>query len=246
MKILNVILCSSKFINGDINYNKSNIIEQLKKPAHNKIDFIFFGEAYLNGFDSLSWNYFEDKELHETTMDTVSHLGKMAKKYSRGLGFGYFEFVDQSVYSSYIVYDSSGNILCNYRRITKGWRFDYVDTNHYKEGNVIGEFTYKGKHFGISLCGDIWDDSLYNDLLNKNFDVMVWPVYIDYEPDVWENKLKHEYIMRSSKTASNVLFVNSVSDELAYGGTYFLSGGELIEETKMSKEGMSENINIYI
>ncbi len=236
--LMNIILCSSKFINGDINYNKSIIIKQLKKPAKNKIDFIFFGEAYLNGFDSLSWNYSEDKKLNLVTMNTVKYLGEMAKKYNKGLGFGYFEFVGNSVYSSYIIYDSNGEVLCNYRRITKGWRFDHVDPTYYKEGNVIGEFKYKGKHFGISLCGDIWDDSLHNELLNKNFDVMIWPVYIDYKPDIWEEKEKYEYIKKSRGVASKVLFVNSVSDEPSYGGTYFLSDGILIEETKMSKEGL--------
>ncbi len=233
---MNIILCSSKFINGDINYNKSQIINQLKKPAHNKIDFIFFGETYLNGFDSLTWDYFEDEKISGITMDTVKYLGEMAKKYSKGLGFGYFEFVNQSIYSSYIVYDSMGNILCNYRRISKGWRFGYVDTNHYKEGNVIGEFIYREKHFGISLCGDLWDDSLQNELLNKNFDVLVWPVYIDYKPDIWESKVKLEYIIRSKEVASKVLFINSISGNATSGGTYYLSDGELIEETKMSKD----------
>lgn len=241
---MNIILCASKSMNRDIEYNKTKIIEQLKKPINKKIEFIFFGEAYLNGFDSLSWNFFEDKLFQEETMNTVKYLGEMAKKYNRGLGFGYFEFVDSTIYSSYIVYDSNGDILCNYRRITTGWRFDHVNTNYYKEGNLIGEFVHKGKHFGISLCGDIWDDSLYNELLNKNFDVMVWPVYLNYEPIDWEDKEKDEYIKRSKGTAEKVLFINSVSDEPARGGTFFLDKGKLIKETKMSSKETYLLINL--
>ena len=54
-------LAQYKFINNDISFNLS----QLKRAASQysgKVDLLCFGESFLQGFDSLSWDYENDKK----------------------------------------------------------------------------------------------------------------------------------------------------------------------------------------
>ncbi|MGS0973171.1 MAG: carbon-nitrogen hydrolase family protein [Candidatus Izemoplasmataceae bacterium] len=233
---MNVLLCSSKFVNNDIKHNSNKMIELLQKKSYQKIEFLFFGESFLNGFDALTWNRYEDLKIKEETNKYIDILSKKCKEYNRGLGFGYFEFDDEKIYSSYIVFDSNGNKLVNYRRITNGWRFPNVDTSIYCEGLSIGMFEYKGYKFGIGLCGDVWIEALYNQFLNYNFDVFVWPVFVNYDPTIWKENERVDYMMRSKSLGTHVLYINSISNGPSYGGTYFQANGELIGETEPSED----------
>jgi len=233
---VNVLLCSSKFINGDIEYNANKMIELLKKKSENRIDFLFFGESFLNGFEALTWDYYKDLKMKEKTDSYLKVLSEKCIQYNRGLGFGYFEYDNGKIYSSYIIYDNNGNTLINYRRITSGWRYPNVDTSVYTEGQSIASFLYNNKKIGIGLCGDIWHEPLYGELLNQNFDVFIWPVYVNYSIDKWNEDERTDYMLRSRSLGQHVLYINSVSDEPSFGGTYFQANAVLIEETVPSSE----------
>lgn len=56
-------LASKEFINKDIEKNTNTIIETMIEAKENNANMICFGEAFLQGFDSLSWNYEKDKEM---------------------------------------------------------------------------------------------------------------------------------------------------------------------------------------
>ncbi|EPV4646920.1 TPA: hypothetical protein ACSQIM_001141 [Clostridium perfringens] len=56
-------LASKEFINKDIEKNTHTIIKFMIEAKENNAHMICFGEAFLQGFDSLSWNYEKDKEI---------------------------------------------------------------------------------------------------------------------------------------------------------------------------------------
>lgn len=55
--------------NKDITYNLSQI-ERAMREVQGKVDLICFGEAYLQGFDCLCWDYKTDKNV-AVDMSTV-------------------------------------------------------------------------------------------------------------------------------------------------------------------------------
>ena len=241
---MNIWLCASKFKNNDIQHNANKIIELLKKKSTDKIDFLFFGESFLHGFEALSWNYDNDILMKKETDKTIHIISEACKEHNRGVGFGYFEFDQDEVYSSYIVIDSNGKTLTNYRRISTGWRYPNVDKNIYKEGKSIAIFNYHNKKIGIGLCGDIWDNDLYNEYLNHQFDVFIWPVYVNYDIDKWITEERTEYLKRSKSLGTHVLYINSVSDEPSYGGTYYQHNGSLIQETELQSTEVSLKVKV--
>lgn len=75
-------LVSYEFKNGEIEYN----IEKIEKAiisANGKADLLCFGETFLQGFDSLSWNYETDKDVAITKdsliMEKLKNLVKSIK-----------------------------------------------------------------------------------------------------------------------------------------------------------------------
>ena len=50
-----IALAAVGFKNGDTAYNKEKILETMREYS-GKADLVLFGETFLQGFDSLSWN----------------------------------------------------------------------------------------------------------------------------------------------------------------------------------------------
>ncbi len=59
---MKVGLVSYNFINNDIKYNLKQIRRACEEMS-GKVDFLVFGEAFLQGFDALVWDYEIDKIL---------------------------------------------------------------------------------------------------------------------------------------------------------------------------------------
>ena len=55
-------LASYQSKNRDTLFNM-NQIEKVMKDYQGKVDLVCFGEAFLQGFDSLSWKYDIDKDI---------------------------------------------------------------------------------------------------------------------------------------------------------------------------------------
>ena len=71
-------LAAAGFINGDIEYNKAVLADTLGKCA-GKADAVIFGEAFLQGFDSLNFTAGHDSwllmaHIFETILSFVSHV----------------------------------------------------------------------------------------------------------------------------------------------------------------------------
>lgn len=60
---MKIALASAKFINNDIAYNLHQMERYARCAKDSGSDLICFGETFLQGFDSLCWNYEKDKEI---------------------------------------------------------------------------------------------------------------------------------------------------------------------------------------
>ena len=225
-----IALAAVGFKNGDIAYNKEKIKTVIRNHGNKQVDLILFGETFLQGFDSLSWNYDSDKSIAVKMNDPViDEIRKTAKEYSVAVSFGYIEKTDDSLFSSQLTVGKDGEILDNFRRVSIGWKEPVADS-HYKEGDGFHTFMFEGKKVAVGLCGDLWDDENVEQMKRLNADVVLWPVYTDFNYEEWNKTIKHEYAEQAARFGHSVFYVNSVcmdreGFEIARGGaTYFLDG----------------------
>jgi len=82
-------LASMGFLNGDVQYNKNIIIDTVKKHSQNA-DIVIFGEAFLQGFYSITFDCEHDMELAITQDDSIIwEICSIAKRYNTAISFGY-------------------------------------------------------------------------------------------------------------------------------------------------------------
>lgn len=240
-KNLKIGLISETFRDGDIQYNVQQIKKRLIACSEQDFDLICFGEAFLQGFEALSWEYEEDlKRSLAQNHAIIQSLQDLAKKYKIALSFGYFEQAQGSIYCSYMVVSDAGKIIDNYRRVSRGWKESIADSNFYQEGSGFSLFTYKGKTFTTAICGDLWDDANLASLQQLQVDCVLWPNYLDFSIDKWEREEKEEYILRVKDIQAPVLMINSyVEDEKrAKGGCFVFKDNTILQELPLGKLGV--------
>ena len=208
-------------------------IERAMKESEGKADLLCFSEAFLQGFDSLVWDYDTDSKMAVTqTSKEITQIREWTKRYGIGIVTGYIEKEDDHIYSSCIVIDD-GEIVCNYRRISKGWKeFDRTD-GHYREGNETKEFFLSGKRFMIALCGDLWDAPERF----KTEGILLWPVYVSFPVEAWEKEEIDAYGKQAALAADDVLMVNCIDPVWdCHGGCFVFHKGEVISRIGFDKE----------
>ena len=114
-------LVSYRCENRNTEFNMRQI-ELAMQRAEGKADMLCFGEAFLQGFDALCWDYDTDRETAlELSSETIDRLKGWTVQYGIALATGYIEREQDKLYSSYAVI-ADGGIIHNYRRISKGWK----------------------------------------------------------------------------------------------------------------------------
>ena len=149
-------LVSYRCENRNIAYNMKQIELAMQRSA-GKADLLCFGEAFLQGFNALCWDYDRDQAIAlGRSSETISQLRSWTKRYGIALIAGYIEKDREKLYSSCVAL-SDGEMIHNYRRISKGWK-EYSKTDgHYCEGNETDPFYLQGKGMKLALCGDLWE-----------------------------------------------------------------------------------------
>lgn len=220
--------------NRDIGFNTSQI-ERAMKSSEGKADLLCFGEAFLQGFDSLCWDYDTDKSIAlELSTETIGQLCDWTVRYGVSLATGYIEKAQDKLYSSCVVI-SDGDIVHNYRRISKGWKEFSITDEHYCEGTDTEPFVLKGQDIGIALCGDLWD---FPDRFRTD-GILIWPVYVNYSPDEWNSGVLDEYSAQAALVAENVLMINPIDDDpVNHGGAFHFHDGRIISKIPFDKEGI--------
>ena len=232
---MRIALATVKIVDRDINYNLSKMQHYMEIAKANGADLVCFGESFLQGFNALSWQYDKDKEIALTTFSQeFFKIKTLTKEICIDVLFGYSEREKANIYSSCALI-SQGKIVCNYRRISKGWK-EYSKTDeHYKEGREVIIFNYKGKKCAIGLCGDLWE---YPEKFNLGEDILFWPVYVCWTKEEWENGGIHEYAEQASLCCVNTLYINSICEGDAFGGAAQFSSGRIQKELPIYKEGL--------
>ena len=226
-------LVSYEFNNGKIEYNIKKI-EKAIISANGKADLLCFGETFLQGFDSLSWNYEIDKNIAITKDSAIMEkLKKLSEKHKIDLGIGYIEREKEKIYSSFIVIEK-GKIIHNYRRITKNWKEYSITDEHYCEGEISETFIYKNREFKIALCGDMW---ICPEKFKTN-GILLWPVYCNFTKDEWKNTEQFDYAVQSKSASDNVLLVNSITtgEPISVGGAHYFKNGKIEKSLELDKE----------
>lgn len=228
---MNIGLVSYEFRNNDIPFNLSQM-ERAIDCTKGKVDLLCFGETFLQGFDSLNWDYDNDKEVAiSLDSDMMKKICGLSLWGGIGLLFGYIERDGENLYSSYALADGGG-VLHNYRRISKGWKEYTITDFHYKEGTSVEEFAYQDRKFMIALCGDLWE---YPEKFRTD-GVLLWPVYVNFSLEEWREQ-EPAYAKQSSLAARQALMVNSISsDPKSYGGAFYFKDGNLVSRTEYGKE----------
>ncbi|MDI9472543.1 MAG: carbon-nitrogen hydrolase family protein [Tissierellia bacterium] len=229
-------LATFEFKNRDILFNLSQI-ERGVKEASGKVDLLCFGEAFLQGFDSLCWEFEADKRIAiEQDSERMNSVCKLSKKYGLDLIFGYIEREDDRLYSSCAVIEK-GCLSYNYRRISRGWKEYLLTDDHYKEGDDVVEFIYKGNSIMLAICGDMWD---YLEMYKTN-GLIIWPVFLNFTLEEWEQVYEVDYAQQALLCADRVLMINSISHETepgGIGGSFYFINGMIKEKAEYGKESI--------
>ncbi|MFZ3070660.1 MAG: carbon-nitrogen hydrolase family protein [Anaerolineaceae bacterium] len=240
---MKVGLIAEQFINGDVEFNLHQIEKWLNASSHQGFDLLCFGEAFLQGFDGLTWEYMADLQIAlEQTDPRILSLSKLAKVHQTGLGFGYIEKEGQTLYSSYLVVSAQGEKVTNFRRISPGWKESITDERYYREGHDFKTFELCNKKIAIAICGDLWHDDLLANLKKQQAELVLWPLYLDYTTEQWVSGEREAYARRAGELNVPVLMINSYVDalNLAKGGACVFSNGMVAQELPMEETGLLE------
>ncbi len=232
---MKIALASAKIIDRDINHNISQMKRYMVEAKAKDADLVCFGEAFLHGFNALTWQYDEDKRIAlNTSSKEFMQIKALTKEIGIDVLFGYNELECDTIYSSCALV-TDGRIIYNYRRISKGWKECSKTDEHYKEGEAVEVFDYKGKKCVIGLCGDLWD---YPERFALGEDLLFWPVYVSWTKEEWENSGKTEYAEQAKLCCESVLYINSICNGDAFGGAAQFFNGKIQKELPVFNEGL--------
>lgn len=220
--------------NRDTAFNMKQIELAMQRSA-GKTDLLCFGEAFLQGFDALCWDYEADKTIAlELSSDTISQLRIWTIQYGLSLIVGYIEKFEEKLYSSCVVL-SNGEILYNYRRISKGWKEFSITDGHYCEGDQTSAFHFHGKEISLALCGDLWE---FPDRF-KTDQLLIWPVYVNYTVEEWNQGTLDDYAAQAALAADDVFMINPIDREpVNHGGSFHFHKGQPVAKIPFDKEGI--------
>lgn len=232
-------LVSEVFRDGDLEFNANQIKKRLLKCSQLGFNLVCFGEAFLQGFEALNWDYNIDSKLAVSQTDEIiNSLRKTAKKEQIALSFGYFEKANNAIYCSNLFISSTGEILNNFRRLSQGWKVAEAGCS-YKEGKGFSVFNYWGKDFATAICGDLWQAKNLRLAEELAIDCLLWPNYVDYSNEKWKAE-KGEYARQVQPISAPVLLINSYVEQTdrAKGGCCVFKNGEVVKELPSGEVGV--------
>ncbi|MBR5547220.1 MAG: carbon-nitrogen hydrolase family protein [Clostridia bacterium] len=240
---MKIALVSARVRNNDVPFNLAQMRKYMLQAKAQNADLICFGESFLQGFDAFSWEYEKDRAIALSVEDDLfRQLIHESAELGIDLLFGFLERDDQTLYSSCALL-GNGRIIRLYRRVSVGWKESTFTDDHYREGDTVEAFDYRGKKCLIALCGDLWDVTAPR--FQQNQELTFWPLYISFSEDEWygaENE-RQQYADKVEELGGNVLMINSVDDPApsespALGGCYWFVSGTVKAELPLGSEGM--------
>lgn len=68
---MKIALASARIVDRDMDHNLSQMERYMKEAKAMGADLVCFGEAFLQGFNALTWQYERDREVAVTTSSPV-------------------------------------------------------------------------------------------------------------------------------------------------------------------------------
>lgn len=232
---MKIALAAARQIDRDIEWNLGRMKRFMELAKADGADLVCFGETFLQGFDCFDWEFEQDRQMAVTLVsEPIRRIAHLTRELDLDVMFGFAELAGESIYSSAVLI-AAGQVKQLYRRISRGWK-EYSRTDeHYREGEEVPVFEYRGRKFSIGLCGDLWD---HPERFALEEDVLLWPVYISYTPQQWESGVREEYAHQAAKCCSKTLLVNCVCDGDASGGAAYFEDGKTVSALPMGGEGI--------
>lgn len=157
---MKIAVCQINTVVGDIEYNKSKIIEGYRKGIADQADLVIFPELSLVGYPPL--DLVEKKEFRQAVFIAADKVASITTDV--GLIFGAITEDDDKIGTD--VHNSA--LLCYNGKIqfiqhkTLIPNYDVFDEMRYFDSaKEIFVHEFKGEKLGISICEDIWNDADY-------------------------------------------------------------------------------------
>ena len=225
-------LSASRCENRNLSHNLRQI-ESAMASSRGQVDLLCFSEAFLQGFDALTWNYSVDRDIAlPLSSPTMPTLKDWTLRYGMSLATGYIERDNDALYSSCAVL-SGGRLVHNYRRVSPGWKESSRTDFHYREGADTGPFTLLGHQITLALCGDLWE---YPHRFRTDH-LLIWPVYVDFSLSEWNGGELDEYAAQAALASPHTLMVNSI-DSASHGGAFHFHNGRTAARLPFDQEGI--------
>jgi len=155
-----IAVCQINSIIGDLDFNKSKIIDSYKRGVKDKVDLVICPELSLVGYPPL--DLVEKKEFRDAAARKALEIASVTGE--TGLIFGSITEDNDNVGTD--IHNSA--ILCYDKKIqfvehkTLIPNYDVFDEMRYFEpAKNVENFEFKGEKLGISVCEDIWNDEDY-------------------------------------------------------------------------------------
>ena len=180
---MKIALCQVNTIVGNIEYNKSKIIDGYKKAVNDAADLVIFPELSLIGYPPL--DLVEKKEFRQASLKALAEIADQSGEV--GLLFGTITEDDDNIgtdihNSAVLCYNGKVQFIQHKSLIPNYDVFD--EMRYFDPAKSIYVHEFKGEKLGISVCEDIWNDADYwykqrysydpvKDLIEKHASVIV-------------------------------------------------------------------------
>ena len=145
---------------GNIEYNKSKILDGYKKGIEKGVDLVILPELALCGYSPQ--DLIEKDEFRQAVIKATIDIAEQTKEI--GLIFGTiteeFDNVGTGVYNSAVLCFNGKIQFVQHKTLLPNYDvFDEV--RYFESAKDVHNFEFKGEKLGISICEDIWNDADY-------------------------------------------------------------------------------------
>ena len=235
MQDILIALASEPFIDRATEANLATLLAAMEEAAAEGADLVCFGEAFLQGFDCMDWDFAADKRMAVTRDSSeINRIREASRRLGVDVMFGYLERDGEIIYSSCMLVEK-GEITRNYRRISRGWKEFRKTDEHYREGTETFTFGYRGWKCCMALCGDMWD---FPERFRLGADILFWPLYCSYTREGWLQTEHPAYAGQCRDHAPLTLMINSLCGQDSLGGCAVYQAGKVARLLEPGKEGL--------
>lgn len=215
-------------VTGDLKGNTKRLVDTIERFAGCGVDAVVTCEAYLQGFESVTFDPATDRAV-AITADAPEHepITEAVRRTRIAAGYGYVERDGDRFYSTYRLVSPDGVVL-EQRRISAGWREERADPAVYGVGEDVQVVEWMGHRTAVALCGGLWSDQPR--FTGLGTDLLLWPVFVSFPPRQWLAEELDAYAEQAATVAPQALLVNgaATADDGEYiAGAALLADGQV-------------------